>query len=196
MKRTLTLMTGALMLGVALNASATLITITLDENGTSAQNDGYTITHQQAVDSATGVSTLDYLIGAAHTWTQGWLAIYDDTAHTQLSDLIHFDGIVSGKQQLFFYSKDSGTDLADNWLTPAQIATIMAGNPPSVTENANFIASYDPASGQPGNFVVGTGNSLEWQFNSVPEPTTMIAGALLLLPFGASTLRMLRRRTA
>ncbi len=28
----------------------------------------------------------------------------------------------------------------------------------------------------------------------VPEPTTMIAGALLLLPFGASTLRLLRRR--
>jgi len=28
----------------------------------------------------------------------------------------------------------------------------------------------------------------------VPEPTTMIAGALLLLPFGASTLRFLRRR--
>jgi hypothetical protein len=32
---------------------------------------------------------------------------------------------------------------------------------------------------------------------SVPEPTTMIAGALLLLPFGASTLRILRKtRTA
>jgi hypothetical protein len=29
---------------------------------------------------------------------------------------------------------------------------------------------------------------------AVPEPTTMIAGMLLLLPFGASTLRMLRRR--
>jgi hypothetical protein len=28
----------------------------------------------------------------------------------------------------------------------------------------------------------------------VPEPTTMIAGALLLLPFGASTLRVLRKR--
>jgi len=27
----------------------------------------------------------------------------------------------------------------------------------------------------------------------VPEPTTMIAGALLLLPFGASTIRMLRK---
>ena len=31
---------------------------------------------------------------------------------------------------------------------------------------------------------------------SVPEPTTMIAGALLLLPFGASTLRVLRNRKA
>ncbi len=29
----------------------------------------------------------------------------------------------------------------------------------------------------------------------VPEPTTMIAGLLLLLPFGASTLRVLRRRS-
>jgi len=28
----------------------------------------------------------------------------------------------------------------------------------------------------------------------VPEPTTMLAGALMLLPFGVSTLRMLRKR--
>jgi hypothetical protein len=32
---------------------------------------------------------------------------------------------------------------------------------------------------------------------AVPEPTTMIAGAMLLLPFGASMLRILRKnRTA
>jgi hypothetical protein len=31
-------------------------------------------------------------------------------------------------------------------------------------------------------------------FNPVPEPTTLIAGALLLLPFGVSTARMLRNR--
>ena len=30
----------------------------------------------------------------------------------------------------------------------------------------------------------------------VPEPTTMVAGALLLLPFGMSTLRILRKRQA
>jgi hypothetical protein len=39
-----------------------------------------------------------------------------------------------------------------------------------------------------------------FQFNvvtPVPEPTTMVAGAMLLLPFGASTLRILRKsRTA
>jgi hypothetical protein len=35
------------------------------------------------------------------------------------------------------------------------------------------------------------------QILAVPEPTTMVAGALLLLPFGASTLRLLRKnRTA
>jgi hypothetical protein len=34
-----------------------------------------------------------------------------------------------------------------------------------------------------------------WSFQPipVPEPTTMIAGALLLLPFGISTIRRLRR---
>jgi hypothetical protein len=32
--------------------------------------------------------------------------------------------------------------------------------------------------------------------SAVPEPTTMIAGALLLLPFGASTLRIVRKKRA
>lgn len=43
-----------------------------------------------------------------------------------------------------------------------------------------------------GNFVL-----TEFQVSAVPEPTTIIAGALLLLPFGASTIRFLRKnRTA
>jgi len=45
------------------------------------------------------------------------------------------------------------------------------------------------------------GTSLTFEPNvpdprSVPEPSTVIAGALLLLPFGASTLRMMRKRQA
>jgi hypothetical protein len=47
-----------------------------------------------------------------------------------------------------------------------------------------------------GNSVVFQyGTSLdEPSFPSVPEPTTVLAGALLLLPFGASTIRILRRK--
>jgi hypothetical protein len=41
---------------------------------------------------------------------------------------------------------------------------------------------------------IGAGQDLIWNVEPVPEPTTMIAGALLLLPFGASTLRILRRK--
>ena len=39
-------------------------------------------------------------------------------------------------------------------------------------------------------------HTMNLQLNLVPEPTTMIAGALLLLPFGASTLRILRKNRA
>jgi hypothetical protein len=47
-----------------------------------------------------------------------------------------------------------------------------------------------PADGLPDDLTIGVQSE-------VPEPTTMIAGALLLLPFGASALRMLRKnRTA
>jgi len=45
--------------------------------------------------------------------------------------------------------------------------------------------SFNPT----GLIVAGTAN-----VTPVPEPTTVVAGALLLLPFGMSTLRMLRKR--
>jgi hypothetical protein len=40
----------------------------------------------------------------------------------------------------------------------------------------------------------GIYQTADLKLDVVPEPTTMIAGALLLLPFGASTLRILRKR--
>jgi len=43
---------------------------------------------------------------------------------------------------------------------------------------------------------LGDPGTVQDQLVVVPEPTTMIAGALLLLPFGASTLRILRRNRA
>jgi hypothetical protein len=47
------------------------------------------------------------------------------------------------------------------------------------------------------NFTIGTAagtTTYDFEPAPVPEPTTMVAGALLLLPFGASTLRMLRKK--
>ena len=45
--------------------------------------------------------------------------------------------------------------------------------------------TQDPSSGQGFTFSAST--------SAVPEPSTVVAGALLLLPFGVSTLRILRR---
>jgi hypothetical protein len=53
-----------------------------------------------------------------------------------------------------------------------------------VTKDISFYAN-------PGQ-IIGL-SVLEQSVHQVPEPTTMLAGALLLLPFGASTLRILRR---
>ena len=71
---------------------------------------------------------------------------------------------------------------------------------------AESIITYDGSGASNTNPALGdlTGNNPEnraWNNAGflqtdvpVPEPTTMVAGALLLLPFGASTLRMLRKR--
>lgn len=44
-----------------------------------------------------------------------------------------------------------------------------------------------------GNAFTATGSA---KLTAVPEPSTIISGALMLLPFGASTLRILRRNRA
>jgi|ERR1035438_5285136 hypothetical protein len=69
----------------------------------------------------------------------------------------------------------------------------VSGNDPVTTQAALMLASLPSLHAEAGlqglvspttqNYVV-----------PVPEPTTMIAGALLLLPFGASTLRILRKK--
>jgi hypothetical protein len=59
------------------------------------------------------------------------------------------------------------------------VATMLTALP-GLTAEADLVAIVSP-DGQ--SYVV-----------AVPEATTMVAGALLLLPFGASTLRILRRK--
>ena len=163
--------------------------IIFDEDGNFTQDDSFTITSTGVqldptgpLNNGTGISTLEYLI-AGDNFTKGWLAINDPD--NGLSDLIHF-AKVGSDTAVWFYSNDSG-QLADHW--PSSIPTVQA----TIVENANGIASYSPTGTQPGTYAFG---AVTFEFISVPEPTTMsltmIAGALLL-PYGASRLRMLRK---
>ncbi len=64
------------------------------------------------------------------------------------------------------------------------------GNSISIAVQDNSIGWGFP----PLNATISDSQSVNFSGLSVPEPTTMVAGAMLLLPFGASTLRMFRRQ--
>ena len=115
---------------------------------------------------------------------------------------------------MFFYSNDHG-QAADNWVGDSTLTLILgSANLVKITENASGIAYYNPAVDGAAFGESAPGVNLNLPFNGpqpastqytyefvssgtpVPEPTTFIAGALLLLPFGASTLRMVRKKRA
>ena len=89
------------------------------------------------------------------------------------------------------YDVDTTTHGASTSLPgPLVFSVSSAGglSPASFVANARgyfFEADIIGPNGKTGNVAA---------FGPVPEPTTFIAGALLLLPFGASTLRMLRKK--
>jgi len=78
---------------------------------------------------------------------------------------------------------DYSTDLSD--LVGAKVS---AAN--------GYVLRPDPSYPGAGQDMILLATGLPQSISAVPEPTTMIAGALMLLPFGASTLRILRRNRA
>jgi hypothetical protein len=99
-----------------------------------------------------------------------WEALYD-TGGTI--------GLGSGRFQA------TGADAAALGLATTWLQTDLTGN----YSYAGFLLTPDPTEqyGYPGQGVL-------IDVTPVPEPTTMIAGALLLIPFGLSTVRFLRRK--
>jgi len=81
------------------------------------------------------------------------------------------------------YSSFVGTIIAEDSITMDTGADILDGRALALTGAVTL---------DDNKITVPTCNSV----TAVPEPGTMISGALLLLPFGASTLRILRRRQA
>jgi hypothetical protein len=101
-----------------------------------------------------------------------WKALYD----TSSGGLLSSTTFTTGKLQA---SGFSGISDAQTYLTDLNNA-----------RNGGTFTSYSETWLDPVN---GNSQGLIYSPTVVPEPTTLIAGALLLLPFGASTLRFMRK---
>jgi hypothetical protein len=144
-----------------------------------------------------------------NSWAQGF---YDSTGAN------NFDNIaVTWVSGTVFEPPALRDFLLSDYITPAVGWSAPNGNSTSDTASGNALnylvfnmnwinTQADPTTfdfyAYNGNVLVDSaqaswtgGANGEWDITSipVPEPTTMIAGALLLLPLGASTLRILRR---
>jgi hypothetical protein len=87
-----------------------------------------------------------------------------------------------------------GSDAATFWNQGTWAAFLPSDNAVYIEETVGPYTIYNAVNDD-------SGDSITYQItpqihNVVPEPTTMIAGGLLLLPLGASTLRILRKSRA
>lgn len=90
---------------------------------------------------------------------------------------------LGGQTQLFTFDTTGHTTSSMGWTTMSWDVPVAIPNP---------ILSFTDQSDSPS--FGATLDNVSLEAAAVPEPTTCIAGALLLLPFGASTLRHLRRK--
>jgi hypothetical protein len=92
-------------------------------------------------------------------------------------------------QQAIWCFQGEAVGVNNGWVTTAETALASAG----------FTDAFAAAKGAFGVEALNLGAPGQVQDQLVivvPEPTTVLAGALLLLPFGASTLRILRKKIA
>lgn len=105
---------------------------------------------------------------------------------TWLSDNDSWLYINGGKYSDYLAGSKPGPDMStfSVWNTPISL---------SLTGGVTYTIDLDVYNEPQG---VGNPTGGRVEFSAVPEPTTLISGALMLLPFGASTLRILRRNRA
>jgi hypothetical protein len=146
-------------------------------------------------------ATADLLLGYSVTATHGAISMIDQ---------LYTGGAVNGSILINETATSAGAPTAHSQLSVNDVsdpAVYPNGNPFDVGENDLLLVvppqttlhvikdlSFTIFNGTPGNPSFVSVSSVQQSFHQVPEPTTIIAGALLLLPFGASTLRILRKR--
>ncbi|HEY5298823.1 MAG TPA: hypothetical protein VIK59_12960 [Verrucomicrobiae bacterium] len=126
-----------------------------------------------------------------------WLTYLTDPNTSGLIGVVSFGGpTLNGSSQIHvFYDNDPGALSSDDYwgdtlstLDGTAYGTTTFGQL-EVFETGVEIGDWDNAAA----IIPASANIDSITISSVPEPTTIIAGAMLLLPFGLSTLRILRR---
>jgi len=103
--------------------------------------------------------------------------------------------IGGGSPYAFSYTIGANTKASMNYLPESELFT--------ATSASEVLQFQDQSDGNGINNPAGPYGTTPWgavigdvSLTPVPEPTTIISGVLMLLPFGASTLRILRRNRA
>ena len=145
-------------------------------------------------------ATADLLLGYSVTATHGAISMIDQ---------LYTGGALNGSILINETATSAGAPTAHSQLSVNDVSDpniYPNGNPFDVGENDLLLVvppqttlhvvkdlSFTIFNGTPGNPSFVSVSSVQQSFHQVPEPTTIIAGALLLLPFGASTLRICAR---
>jgi hypothetical protein len=159
---------GAGNAGIALDTPWTSLTAGQQADASAAINAAAGIFYQHGSVLTTGTITQRAALQLAV-----WAALYDTAAGGTVYDLDN-----SANHGRFYVSSGDvdARALAETWL--AELTGVRYAGDLLIPEDH-------------------TAQEMLYQVTPVPEPTTLIAGALLLLPFGASTLPILRKhRTA
>jgi hypothetical protein len=133
------------------------------------------------------------------SWTIGWTAsggTFDEIVGTilagdQFENSPNPGMVAAGWTSLPGVGANSSTaSISDGPVSSLLFSTTFTGTPADLPEELITFQFFN-ASSLVANF------TLQWngsEFDSVPEPTTIIAGSLLLLPLGMSMLRILRKQ--
>jgi len=181
------------------NANNIIVTASIDPGGVYYLTFGGNI-----VLAGTSFATADLLLGYSVTATGGWSISMIDQRYTGgvLNGSLLINETASSAGAPTAHSQLSFNDVSDPNIYPN--GTFDTGEldllgiiPSQTTLRVTKDLSFTIFNGDPNinnGFSQVSVSSVQQSFHQVPEPTTIIAGALLLLPFGASTLRILRKR--
>ena len=207
------IMGSALFLACAsANAISSTTTMTVDENGNYSSDSpfGAVIVSSGVVPIRVGSqvgSALGYQYSQVYPKSclvpvEGAVYIWDDAAHTILSDVIGFLG--DGPSEIYFVSLDSGGDLADASSVPSSLSGLA--NRVNLTEGANGVTIYTPqgpngSGAQPGYMdnaggVGRQGNFATYTFVSSDEAVSTPDGGstVTLLGLGLAAMGMIVRK--